>query len=105
MYQALKLKQPEVVHISGERTVYRVMGGIDLNHKPRRNPNDITKADKETCKSDDLVKRDFSAQKPLEKSIADMTEIKASDGNWYVLLSSIAMIYLWSDDTGKNLCK
>ena len=47
MYQALQLKQPEGVHIPGERTVYRVMEEIGLNHKPKRKPNGITKADKE----------------------------------------------------------
>ena len=44
MYQALQLKQPEGVHIPGERTVYRVMAEIGLNHKPKRKPNAITKA-------------------------------------------------------------
>ncbi len=84
MYQALQLKHPEDVHIPGERTVYRVMEELGLNHKPKRKPNGITKADKEARKSDDLIKRDFSAQKPLEKCITDMTEIKASDGKLYV---------------------
>ena len=84
MYQALQLKQPEGVHIPGERTVYRVMKEIGLDHRPRRKPNGITKADKEARKSDDLIKRDFTAKKPLEKCITDMTEIKASDGKLYV---------------------
>ena len=84
MYQALKLKQPEGVHIPSERTVYRVMEEIGLNHKPKRKPNGITKADKEARKSDDLIKRDFTAEKPLEKCVTDMTEIKASDGKLYV---------------------
>ena len=84
MYQALQLKQPEGVYIPGERTVYRVMEEIGLNHKPKRKPNGITKADKEARKSDDLIKRDFTAQKPLEKCVTDMTEIKASDGKLYV---------------------
>lgn len=34
-----------------------------------------TKADKEARKSDDLIKRDFTAEKSLEKCITDMTEI------------------------------
>lgn len=50
----------------------------------KRKPNGITKADKEARKSDDLIKRDFTANKPLEKCITDMTEIKASDGKLYV---------------------
>ena len=82
--QALQLKQPVGVHIPGEGTVYRVMEEIGLNHKPKRKPNGITKADKEARKSDDLIKRDFTAIKPLEKCITDMTEIKASDGKLYV---------------------
>ena len=84
MYQALQLKQPEGVHIPSERTVYRVMAEIGLNHKPKRKLNGITKADREASKSDDLIKRDFAAEKPLEKCITDMTEIKASDGKLYV---------------------
>ena len=84
MYQALLLKQPEGVKVPGERTVYRVMKEIGLNHKPKRKPNGITKADREARKSDDLIKRDFRADKPLEKCVTDMTEIKAKDGKLYV---------------------
>ena len=80
MYQALQLKQPDGVLIPSERTVYRVMEETGLNHKPKHKPNGITKADKEARKSDDLIKRDFAAEKPLEKCVTDMTEIKASDG-------------------------
>ena len=84
MYQALQLKHPDGVHIPSGRTVYRVMEEIGLSHKPKRKPNGITKADKEARKSDDLIKRDFTAEKPLEKCVTDMTEIKASDGKLYV---------------------
>jgi len=84
MYQALQLKQPEGVHIPSERTVYRVMDEIGISHRPKRKPNGITKADKEARKSDDLIKRDFTAEKPLEKCVTDMTEIKASDGKLYI---------------------
>ena len=83
-YQALQLKKPAGVHIPGERTVYRVMKEIGLNHKPKRKPNGITKADKAARKSDDLLKRDFAANKPLEKCITDMTEIKVAGGNLYI---------------------
>lgn len=84
MYQALQLKQPKGVPVPSERTVYRVMEEIGLTHKPKRKPGGITKADKEARKSDDLVKRDFTSEKPLEKCITDITEIKASDGKLYV---------------------
>ena len=84
MYQALLLKQPEGVAIPSERTVYRVMKEIGLVHHPKRKPNGITKADREARKSDDLLKRDFSADKPLEKCVTDITELKAKDGKLYV---------------------
>lgn len=84
MYQALNLKQPEGVHIPSERTVYRVMEIIGLNHRPKRKPNGITKADREARKSEDLLKRNFKANEPLQKCITDITEIKAKDGKLYV---------------------
>lgn len=84
MYQALQLRQPEGVHIPSERTVYRVMEKIGLSHRPKRKPHGITKADREARKSDDLIKRDFSAEKPLIKCVTDITEIKAKDGKLYI---------------------
>ena len=83
-HQALLLKQPEGVTIPSERTVYRVMNAIGLVHHPKRKPNGITKADREARKSDDLLKRDFQAEKPLEKAVTDITEIKAKDGKLYI---------------------
>ena len=84
MYQALLLKQPEGVHIPSERTVYRVMDQIGLSHRPKRKPNGLTKADREAMKSDDLLKRDFHSDVPLEKCITDITEIPAYNGKLYV---------------------
>lgn len=66
-----------------ERTVYRVMNDIGITHKPKRKPNGITVADKEARKSDDLLKRDFKADKPCEKCVTDITELKAKDGKKY----------------------
>lgn len=84
MYQALLLKNPAGIKIPSERTVYRVMDEIGLVHRPKRKPNGITKADREARKSDDLLKREFKADKPLEKCVTDITEIKAKDGKLYV---------------------
>lgn len=55
-----------------------------LIHKPKRKPNGITKADREARKSDDLLKRDFSADKPLKKTVTDISKLKAKDGKVYV---------------------
>jgi putative transposase len=84
MYQALLLKRPEGAAIPSGRTVYQVMKEIGLVHHPKRKPNSITKADREARKSDDLLKQDFSADKPLEKCVTGITELKAKDGKLYV---------------------
>ncbi|MBT9625161.1 DDE-type integrase/transposase/recombinase, partial [Ruminococcus bicirculans] len=47
------------IDIPCEATVRKVMVQIGLIHKPRRNPNGITKADRLARKSDDLLRRDF----------------------------------------------
>ena len=84
MYMALQLKAGDKVKIPSEGTVRKVMEQVGLLHKPKRKPNGITKADKEAMKSEDLIKRDFKAEKPLEKCITDITEVPAKDGKLYV---------------------
>ena len=83
MYQALLLRHSEDESIPSESTVYRVMREIGITHRPRRKPNGITKADREAMKSDDLLKREFKADKPCEKCVTDITEIKGKDGKLY----------------------
>ena len=53
------------------------MAEIGLNHKPKRKPNAITKADREASKSNDLIKRDFAAEKPLEKCMRECPKCHA----------------------------
>ena len=87
MYMALKLKKEAgkiSTDIPCEGTVRKVMMRIGLIHKPRKKPNGITKADREARKSDDLMKRYFRADTPLEKAVTDITEVKAKDGKLYV---------------------
>ena len=87
MYMALTQKKDSGkinIDIPCEGTVRKVMEKIGLIHKPRRKLNGITKADREARKSDDLLKRDFHADKPLEKAVTDISELKAKDGKAYV---------------------
>ena len=84
LYMALKLKAGAGVKIPSEGTVRKVMKQVGLLHQPKRKPNGITKADKEAMKSDDLIKRDFKAERPLEKCITDITEVPAKDGKLYI---------------------
>lgn len=60
------------------------MEEIGINHRPRRKPNGITKADKLARKSDDKLKRNFYSDKPLIKCVTDISEIKGRDGKLYV---------------------
>lgn len=83
MYAALKLKYPDE-DIPSERTIYRIMEKIGMSHRPKRKPNGITREDRNARKSDDLLKRDFYSEKPLEKCVTDITEIPAKDGKLYV---------------------
>ena len=87
MYMALKMKKElgEItIDIPCEATVRKVMAQIGLIHELRRKTNGITKADCEARKSDDLLKRDFSADKPLEKAVTDISELKGKDEKAYV---------------------
>ena len=68
MYQALKIKQPESIHVPSERTVYRIMEEIGLSHRPNHKPNGITKADRQAQMSEDLLHRDFHADTPLMRA-------------------------------------
>ena len=109
IHAALKLQKTEDVHIPSERTVYRIMQHEGLVHKPKRKPNGITKADKEARKSDDLLKRDFISDKPFEKCVTDITEIKAKDGKLYVsaifdCFNSEALGLAMADNMRAELC-
>lgn len=87
MYLALQQRKAAGktdIDIPCEATVRKVMAQIGLIHKPRRKPNGITKADRLAQKSDDLLRRDFYADRPLKKAVTDISEVKAKDGKLYV---------------------
>jgi hypothetical protein len=65
------------------RTVYRTMSEAGLIHRHRR-PHGITKADTETQNRENLIKRNFSEDKPLKKLLTDITEVQCADGKLYV---------------------
>lgn len=77
--KALKIKGITV----SKRTVYRTMSELGLLQK-RRKPKGITKADTETQEKENIIKRDFSADKPMTKCLTDITEVQTKDGKIYV---------------------
>lgn len=70
------------IHVS-PRTVYRTMSEMHILHR-RRTPHGTTKATTEIQDRENLIKRDFKAEKPLQKLISDITEIQCCDGKLYV---------------------
>ena len=64
-------------------TIRRAMRECGLLHK-RRIPRGITKATTEIQEQENLIKRDFHADRPGEKFLTDITEIQCSDGKLYV---------------------
>ena len=79
MTTALKQKGIHVSH----RTVYRAMSEMNILHR-RRTPHGTTKATTEIQDRENLLKRDFTAETPLQKLLSDITEIDCSDGKLYV---------------------
>ena len=65
------------------RTVYRAMQEGGMLHK-KRTPRGITKATTEIQEQENLIKRDFRAEKPLQKLLTDISEIQCVDGKLYV---------------------
>lgn len=65
-------------------TLYRVLRVNDLLIKKKRNSNGITKSDRAAQKSENLINQDFSAQKPNQKWLSDVTEIPCLDGKLYL---------------------
>lgn len=65
------------------RTVYRAMSEMNILHR-RRTPHGITKATTEVQDRENLIKRDFKAEKPLRKLLSDITEIQCHDGKLYL---------------------
>lgn len=63
-------------------TVAKVMRENGLLQRKNK-PKGLTEADKEAQKSDNLLKRDFTAYAPGKKTVTDITEWTASDGKVY----------------------
>lgn len=86
-YGSIRMRQALVLrhkNVPSEPTVRRVMRENGLIHKRKRNPQSLTKADKQAQASDDLLKRDFSAEKPDQKWVTDITQLPTADGKLYI---------------------
>lgn len=65
-------------------TVKRAMKHGNLLHASRRSPDGLTKADKRALRPENILKRDFSAEKPNQKWLTDITQVHCKDGKLYI---------------------
>lgn len=80
MYEKLQL---EYYCPQSYNTVAKVMRENGLLQKTNR-PKGLTKAEKNARKSENIIKRNFTAEAPNRKTVTDITEIGASDGKLYI---------------------
>lgn len=71
-------------YTGGYGRILRICKENNLIIKQRRKPNGITKADNEAQKSENLIKQDFTAEKPNQKWLTDITEIPCIDAKLYL---------------------
>lgn len=64
-------------------TIRDQMRKMGLLHRQRR-PRGCTKASKEEKEAQNLVKQDFTAERPLEKVLTDISELECRDGKLYL---------------------
>ena len=79
IHKVLKLRGIDV----SRNTVYRAMKDGGLIHKARK-PHGIPKATTATQEKENIIKRDFSSDKPIKKLLTDITEVQCADGKLYV---------------------
>lgn len=65
-------------------TIYRICKENNLIIHFKRRPKGITKADSEAQKAENLINQDFTAEKPNEKWLMDITEIPCKNGKLYL---------------------
>lgn len=90
------------------RTVSRTMSEMGLLHQ-NRVPHGITKASDEVQEQENLIKRDFSAEKPLTKAASDITEVQCRDGKLYIsavldFFNGEVLALSMDDNMKKELC-
>ncbi|MPM90802.1 hypothetical protein SDC9_137924 [bioreactor metagenome] len=72
-------------HFKGSySTIYRICQKNNLMIRYKRRPKGLTKADREAEKAENLIQQDFTAEKPNEKWLTDITEIPCSDAKLYL---------------------
>ena len=62
----------------------RLMLKMGLIHELKRRPKALTKATTEIQEKENLIRQDFSADKPYTKLLTDISQIQCIDGKLYI---------------------
>ena len=71
-------------YTGGDRKVYQICKQNHLTIRRKRSSHSVTKVDRQAEKSENLIKQDFTAVKPNQKFLTDITEIPCADGKLYL---------------------
>ena len=69
----------------GTRRLTRLMRELNLIHERKRRPKGLTKSTTEVQEKENLIKQDFTADKPFTKLLTDISQIQCEDGKLYIL--------------------
>ena len=105
MQMALSLRGINV----GIRKLKRIMLDMGLIHEPKRRPKGLTKATTEVQESENLIKQDFTADKPYVKLLTDISQIQCIDGKLYIspildCFNGEILSLIMRDNMKKELC-
>lgn len=68
---------------AGKRRIRRIMAEKGWLHS-RRRPKSLTKPDPEAIYNENLLKKDFSSDKPFTKVLTDITQVQCQNGKLYI---------------------
>ena len=69
---------------AGIRRITRIMREHGWLHRPHRRPKGLTHATTAIQEKENLIKQNFSAERPLEKMLTDITQVQCLDGKLYI---------------------
>lgn len=96
-------------HKVGIRKLKRIMLKMGLIHERKRRPKGLTKATTEIQEKENLIKQDFSADKPYTKLLTDISQIQCIDGKLYIspildCFNGEILSLIMRDNMKKELC-
>ena len=96
-------------HNVGIRKLKRIMLKMGLIHERKRRPKGLTKATTEIQEKENLIKQDFSANKPYTKILTDISQIQCIDGKLYIspildCFNGEILSLIMRDNMKKELC-